>query len=281
MKTIRLSGLLALGVVVSVAQAPVVPTDHYGPPVCSAKPEPAAERMSVAKAAAIQAAGATDPTSLLAAEPMENFDVARYRIKDYADCVDGGGCYWADIDAQYKRAEAALKANVAAKKDGEKLAIVFDVDETVLSNYCEMQNEAYGYIETLNDVWVVSNRAATSIPGALRLFNEAKTAGLAVFFITGRPGEQAKDLAHPRENQRAATARNLEAAGFSGWTGLALRDGAENHMPTVEYKSLERKKIAAKGYTIVMSVGDQWSDLNGEPHAGVNVKLPNPFYFLP
>jgi predicted secreted acid phosphatase len=52
-------------------------------------------------------------------------------------------------------------------------------------------------------------------------------------------------------------------------------------MSTVEYKSLERKKIVEKGYTIVMSVGDQWSDLSGEPHAQVSVKLPNPFYFLP
>jgi hypothetical protein len=30
-----------------------------------------------------------------------------------------------------------------------------------------------------------------------------------------------------------------------------------------------------------MSVGDQWSDLLGDPQAEVNVKLPNPFYFLP
>jgi hypothetical protein len=30
-----------------------------------------------------------------------------------------------------------------------------------------------------------------------------------------------------------------------------------------------------------MSVGDQWSDLNGEPRAEISVKLPNPFYYLP
>ena len=280
-KTVRLVGLLVVGVAVSAAQAPVVPTDHYGPPVCNAKPAPTARRMSVAKAVAIQEAGAADPTALLSAEPMENFDVARYRIKDYAECVGGGGCYWADLDTQYKRAETALAAKVAAKKSGEKLAIVFDIDETVLSKYCQMPVEDYGYLQAMDDAWTLSPEAAVLIPGALRLFNQAKAAGVAVFFITGRPGEPAKDVAHPRENQRAATARNLEAAGFSGWTGLALKDGAENHMSTIEYKSLERKKIVEKGYTIVMSVGDQWSDLSGEPHAQVSVKLPNPFYFLP
>ena len=37
---------------------------------------------------------------MVAAEPMENFGVARYRLEDYADCVGTGGCYWADVDAQ-------------------------------------------------------------------------------------------------------------------------------------------------------------------------------------
>jgi hypothetical protein len=73
----------------------------------------------------------------------------------------------------------------------------------------------------------------------------------------------------------------LEAAGFHGWAGLALRNGAENGMTTIAYKSEERKKIAEKRYRIVVSVGDQWSDLLGEPQAAVSVKLPNPFYFLP
>ena len=52
-------------------------------------------------------------------------------------------------------------------------------------------------------------------------------------------------------------------------------------MHTQDYKSDERKKIVAAGYRMVMNVGDQWSDLNGEPRAEVSVKLPNPFYFLP
>ena len=52
-------------------------------------------------------------------------------------------------------------------------------------------------------------------------------------------------------------------------------------METIAYKSSERAKIVAAGYKLVMSVGDQWSDLLGEPQAEVSVKLPNPFYFIP
>jgi hypothetical protein len=260
----------------AMAQAPVVPVDHYGPPACGGA-KVSAHRMTAERAKAEQALGARSSNSLLAAEPVGNFGIERYGIADYADCVGDGGCYWADLDAQYKRAEAALAAQVAAAKAGEKLAVVMDIDETTLSSYCEMQREDYGYVGAMWDAWVVSPEAAVAIPGALRLFNEAKADGVAVYFITGRPGVQ---VAGGQGNQTAATARNLEAAGFHGWAGLRLRNEAENGESTIAYKSAERAKIA-KEYRIVMSVGDQWSDLLGEPQAVVSVKLPNPFYFLP
>ncbi len=43
-----------------------------------------------------------------------------YRLEDYADCVGTGGCYWADVDAQAKRAEAALDAVLAQRKAGRE-----------------------------------------------------------------------------------------------------------------------------------------------------------------
>ena len=261
--------------------APVVPTDHYGPPTCDAAPKtvatkpqkgesPQTARSRVEAAAAIDAAGAQDPTAMIAAEPLENLDVARYRIADYDDCVGNGGCYWADLDAQYKRAEAAFDREVSTRKPGEKLALVLDIDETSLSGYCEMKREDYGYIRAMNDEWTVSPSAAVAIPGGVRLFNRARAAGVDVFFITGRPARQTE-----------GTVRNLEAAGYQGWKGLALRNDEEKSMPTILYKSGRRAQIVAQGYRILMSVGDQWSDLSGTPKADVSVKLPNPFYFLP
>ncbi len=223
-----------------------------------------------AEVAATAAAGASDPSVLVAAEPMENFGLTRYRVEDYADCADGSGCYWADLDAQTVRAETALDAALKAAKPGEKLAMVLDIDETSLTNYCEEKREEFGYIGSLFNAWLVSPEASMPIPGTLRLFDHAREAGVAVFFITGRPGEQ-----------REATARNLQAAGYKNWTGLRLRVGDEKRMSTVEYKSTERRKIVEDGYRIVMNVGDQWSDLNGEPRGEVSVKLPNPFYYLP
>jgi acid phosphatase len=265
----RWVGVWALAGGVCVAQV--------GPPVCpvaagktAASARPVGARPSVAAARATAETAAANPSVLVAAEPMENFGVARYRLEDYADCVGTGGCYWADVDAQAKRAEVALNGLVAGRKTGERLALVLDVDETSLSNYCEMKREDYGFLAVMFNAWEVSSEADMALPGTLRLFNKARAAGLEVFFITGRPGEQ-----------KAATAKNLEAAGYKGWKGLSLREGPQKTMATVEYKSEERKKIVDAGYRIVMSVGDQWSDLNGEPRAEISVKLPNPFYYLP
>jgi acid phosphatase len=249
---------------------------QIGPPACSAKPgEPPvsltpAVRPTAEQINATAAAAAADPTMMLAAEPMVNFGTQRFRLADYAECVGSGGCYWSDLDAQTKRAEAALDRVIATAKAGEKLALVLDIDETSLSGFCELRREDYGFLLAAFNAWVVSPDAALPIPGTLRLFNNARAAGVDVFFITGR-WEELTD----------ATARNLEAAGFKGWKGLALRKGPQKKMSTVEYKSEERKKIVDAGYRIVMSMGDQWSDLNGDPKAEVSVKLPNPFYYLP
>jgi acid phosphatase len=159
---------------------------------------------------------------------------------------------------------------IATAKAGEKLAMVLDIDETSLSGFCELRREDYGFLFAAFNAWVVSPDAAMVIPGTLRLFNRARAAGVEVFFITGR-----------WEEQTAATEQNLTAAGFKGWKGLSLRKGSQKKMTTVEYKSEERQKIVDAGYRIVMSMGDQWSDLKGTPKAEISVKLPNPFYYLP
>ena len=54
------------------------------------------------------------------------------------------------------------------------------------------------------------------------------------------------------------------------------------HVPSAaDFKAPEREWIEGKlGYTIVVNVGDQWSDLAGGYSEG-GFKLPNPFYHIP
>jgi len=70
-----------------------------------------------------------------------------------------------------------------------------------------------------------------------------------------------------------------EAAGYE-WTGVRLKPDALHTQSAVEFKSPERKKLVDEGYTIIVNMGDQMSDLEGG-FAERTYKLPNPFYFVP
>jgi hypothetical protein len=258
-----LSGQLCTAQVTSAPVCPIQPGERPG--TLTPAKRPTAEQIT--KTAET---GAADSTVLVAAEPIPNFGVERYRLADYAECVGDEGCYWSDVDAQTKRAEVALDHAIASKKPGEKLAVVLDIDETSLSGFCEIRREDYGFLLKQMNQFLGSPEASMPIPGTLRLFNKAREAGLEVFFITGR-----------WDDLREATAKNLELAGFKGWRGLALRVGPQKQMATVDFKGQERQKIVSAGYRIVLNMGDQWSDLNGEARGEMSVKLPNPFYYLP
>ena len=81
--------------------------------------------------------------------------------------------------------------------------------------------------------------------------------------------------------QRAATEPNLRSQGFQDWQELILRSSAQGGSTALVYKSAARARIAAQGYTIVLNVGDQWSDLKGNPEAEFSVKYPDPYYLIP
>jgi acid phosphatase len=222
-------------------------------------------------AATAQSTPITSPVDQTLQPPVElrNLGTLRNELVQYHDCTGEFGCYTDDLRAQTDRAQAVLAARVQARKSNERLGIVFDIDETVLSNWPELQKLNMGFYQPLEDEWERSEKAE-AIPGSVALYKEAVASGVTVFFITGRP-----------EAMREVTAANLRDQGMTEWKKLVLRSKEEQNETAVVYKSSERRKIVAEGYTLIMSVGDQWSDLNGEPHAEVSVKLPNPFYFIP
>jgi predicted secreted acid phosphatase len=207
---------------------------------------------------------------LPANEPVPNFGVERYRLRDYADCTTSAGCYWEDLAAQVRRASALMESSAKAQPKGAKMAIVLDIDETSLTNYCEEVREDFDYIPDRYDAWLTSHAAAMPIKWTVILTRRAQQLGVDVFFITGRP-----------EAQRTATEANLKAAGYSDWKGLALKQPDVAYASTSSYKSKERQKIVDLGYTLLLNMGDQWSDLQWPPMAEHSVKLPNPFYYLP
>jgi len=116
----RLGLVLWLVVGVAAGQQPVGGQPGIdGPPVCpvaggaKAAPKAVAARPSAEAAKATAEREAANPDVLVAAEPIANFGVERYRLQDYGDCVGSEGCYWKDLDAQFQRAEFALSADLA------------------------------------------------------------------------------------------------------------------------------------------------------------------------
>ena len=200
---------------------------------------------------------------------LRNLGILKDELRQYHDCTGSFGCYTQDLESQAERAQSALAARLRVRRPGERLGIVFDIDETVLSNWPELKLLDFGFNLKADDAWERSEKAE-AIPGSVALYKQAVASGVAVFFITGR-----------KEEMREVTAANLKAQGMTEWTSLVLRSPIEEKQTALMFKASERQKIVAEGYTLIMSIGDQWSDLNGEPRAEVSVKLPNPFYFIP
>ncbi len=203
------------------------------------------------------------------AESLPNVDALKKELKQYHECTCTCGCYTRDLDRQADRAMAFLRQRAAHSRPGKKLAMVFDIDETALTNWQEMVGGDFAYNKAVFDAWNETGQAP-AIPGSVRIDKEAQRLGVAVFFITGRP-----------ERERAITEQNLKAQGFDGWQQLTLRSAAMEGKSAEVYKSSVRAGIVAEGYTIVLNVGDQWSDLKGKPEAEFSVKYPNPYYFIP
>jgi len=228
-------------------------------------------RWSLVAACLIGAAGcaSTGPSVSPVAAPPSLVEAKR-EVSTYVD----SGRYEAEVSAVVDQAAAFLESRVPR---GGKLAIVLDIDETALSNLPSLRANDYGFIISGPCdlprgpcgllAWIGMARAEPINP-FLTLARLARQRGVAVFFLTGRP-----------ERLRAATERNLRGAGYE-WTGVLLKPDALNTQSAVEFKAPERKKLVDQGYTIIVNMGDQISDLEGG-FAERTYKLPNPFYFVP
>lgn len=149
----------------------------------------------------------------------------------------------------------------------ENPAVVFDVDETALSNYEHTKEIGFGYVPSLWHEWITQGDAK-AIPQSLKFYNYLRSKNVAVIFITGR-----------YEEAKTATFNNLINEGYTVFDTLIVREKSEMKIPAAEFKALKRKQLTEKGYNIIACVGDQWSDMVGG-YAGIKIKLPNYLYTI-
>ena len=165
---------------------------------------------------------------------------------------------WTQNSAEYRalcyQAFNAAKMNLDAifffeKKYDKPLAIIADVDETVLDNSpydgkLILNNTSYN-----RESWVEwgNLEIAKAIPGSLDFLKYASEKNIEIFYISNRYSEQLE-----------STVNNLKKLGFpdAKKSNVLLRNDGRS-------KS-ERRKSVFKNYEVIMLLGDNLSDFNDE-----------------
>ncbi|WP_329372130.1 HAD family acid phosphatase [Streptomyces sp. NBC_01483] len=150
-----------------------------------------------------------------------------------------------DVKAVIDQARPYVEQRTA-NAAGQKLALVFDIDNTTL--------------ETDFHPWY--ELPTPAVKPSLDLARYARSRGVDIFFISARPGIIS-----------SLTQWNLTSVGYPV-SGLYTRDLPDLFDEVSAYKTSKRAEIESLGYTIIANVGNNDSDLAGG-HAERTFKLPD------
>ncbi|NCD71475.1 5'-nucleotidase, lipoprotein e(P4) family [Mucilaginibacter agri] len=145
---------------------------------------------------------------------------------------------------------AKLRIDEATKQSaGKPLAVVTDIDETLLDNSPEGARAALNNEDFSATAWKkwTAQAAADTVPGAPDFFKYAATKGVTVFYITNRD-----------EDERAGTLKNLQHFNlpFADNEHLLLKG-------TSSSKEARRQQVLAN-FNIVLLCGDNLPDFDAQ-----------------
>ena len=148
-------------------------------------------------------------------------------------------CYQA-----YNIAKQRVDEAVSAKGN-KSLAVITDIDETVLNNSPYAVYRAFQGKDYDQDSWYAWTEKASAppLPGSLDFFNYAAQKGVTIFYVTNRD-----------EKERVSTLSNLKKYNFpfADNQNLFLRQNTSS-------KETRRQHIA-ENYEIILLIGDNLSD---------------------
>jgi acid phosphatase len=149
----------------------------------------------------------------------------------------------------------------------EKATVIFDIDETSLSNYSHIKEIDFGYYYTIWLEWL-KKADAVSIPQTKRFYDFLISQRIKIVFISGR-----------NYDSYNATLENLIGQGFTKFDTVIVRNEGEKNLSASIFKSSKRKELTGKGFNIIANIGDQKSDFSGG-YSGLQIKLPNYLYII-
>ncbi|MFZ5947445.1 MAG: HAD family acid phosphatase [Stygiobacter sp.] len=188
-----------------------------------------------------------------------NLDTAKKLVQNYYES--------GEFDKECSLQIESAKKEIQKLKLNEKSLVVFDIDETALSNYEHTKEIGFGYVYSLWEEWL-EKADAKAIPETKKFYDWLIEKNIKVAFISGRD-----------EETYSATLKNLKDQGFTKFDTLITRTKATKKIPAAEWKAEEREKLVKNGYNIIACIGDQWSDMVGG-HTGIKIKLPNYLYII-
>jgi predicted secreted acid phosphatase len=191
-------------------------------------------------------------------EPV-NLQVAKITVMKYYE----SGEYSKDLKKIISNAEDEISKTILQTNS----AVVFDVDETSLSNYESIKKIYFGYDPRKWDDWI-NEAKAPAIPEVKQFYDFVTVKKIKVIFLSSRNISQYK-----------ATYKNLLNAGYTAFDTLILKDSPYADFTSLAFKSKQRELLTQKGYDIIADIGDQVSDLEGKFH-GLQIKLPNYMYIV-
>jgi predicted secreted acid phosphatase len=192
-------------------------------------------------------------------EKPVNLSIAREEVQQYYE----SGKFDLELDEVIKQAKIEFD-KVDFKNNS---VVIFDVDETAVDNYGLAKEMGFGYVYEMNKKWNAEMKAP-AIKGVKEFYDFLLSKGAKIIFLTGRNFPEYE-----------ATYGNLVKVGYTTFDTLITQIGDEKKMKNKEFKSSKRIWLTKQGYEIVGTVGDQWTDLEGEYH-GIQVKIPNYLYLI-
>ncbi|WP_374163919.1 5'-nucleotidase, lipoprotein e(P4) family [Arcticibacter sp. MXS-1] len=161
---------------------------------------------------------------------------------------------WQQRAAEYKALcfqaynVAQLRLNESLKSKGSRpLAVITDIDETVLDNSPNAVSQALKDKDFEQQAWYewTGKASCDTVPGAPAFFKYAESKGVEVFYITNRD-----------QKEQEATLQNLKRYNlpFADEKHLLLRQSASAKEP--------RRQQVLKTYDVVLLIGDNLSDFS-------------------
>ncbi|MDH4254195.1 MAG: hypothetical protein OEX13_06680 [Gammaproteobacteria bacterium] len=187
--------------------------------------------------------------------------------------VVNSGIAWvrtaAEFDAlslqAYRAASDALESKIAdpswsalpyqADAAGKPPAVIFDVDETVISNVEFQLTLEPPFEDRKLDAWTAAN-PAEPIAGFPAFARRARELGVELFFVTNRPCEAQEDNPDPCP-QKANVVNEIVEAGVPVEPGFVM---LSHERPEWSKEKKIRRDLIAENYRVIMLIGDDLGD---------------------